>query len=315
MMGLLFFICLVVSFLFSGIESGVLSVNRVRLRHHARRGEEAALTLDAMLLRMERLMTTVVIITSAANVVAIALLYTWFTAWLGIAGAIGALAVALPVFVFGLEFLPKAIFRRFPYRTLVIFARILAGATWLLSPVTGLGSLLVKPLFRSGREIASGRIASVEALRRTVELDSLAGRRSPAEQAMIENILDFRSLRAGDLMQPLEEVPAVAPETEVTELLRRAAQLDAKRFLVRDADGELVGLVRTLDFLFDGVQSGRVQSYMRRVVTIRAGERAMEALRRMRAARLSLAVVHSRAGKPIGVLTADHLVNRLLRGR
>ncbi len=314
-MAFLFLLCLVVSFLFSGIESGVLSVNRVRLRHNARRGEEAALKLDVMLQRMERLMTTVVLITSAANVVAIALLYSWFTGWLGIAGAIGALAVALPVFVFGLEFLPKAIFRRFPYRTLVFFARILAGATWLLSPVTGLGSLLIKPLFRSGREAASGRIASVEALRSTVALDEAAGRRTAGERAMIEHILDFRTLRAGDLMQPLDEVPTVTPETEVGVLLRRAAQGDAKRFLVRDADGEVVGLVRTLDFLFDGVQAGRVQSYMRRVVTIRAGERAMEALRRMRAARLSLAVVQSRAGKPIGVLTADHLVSRLLGGR
>lgn len=311
----LFLACLVVSFTFSGIESGVLSVNRVRLRHNARRGEEAALKLDELLARMERLMTTVVLITSAANVVAVALLYTWFTGWFGIVGAIVALAAALPIFVFGLEFLPKAIFRRFPYRTLVVFARILAGATWVLSPLVTIGALLIKPLFRSGRESVSGRIASIEDLRRTVAADEAAGTRTAVERAMIDHVLDFRALRAGDLMLPLEEVPRISPETEISELLRQAAQTDARRFLVVDADGEVVGLVRTLDLLFDGVRTGRVQSYMRRIVTVRAGERAMEALRRLRAARISLALVQSRVGRPIGVLTAEHLVRRLLGGR
>lgn len=314
-MTFVFLASLFVSFLFSGIESGVLSVNRVRLRHNARLGEEAALQLDALLLRMERLMTTVVLITSAANVVAVTVLYHWFTERLGVGGAIAALAVALPIFVFGLEFLPKAIFRRFPYRTLVVFARILAAATWILSPVIALGALLVKPIFRSGREVVSGRIASVEDLRRTIAADEAAGVRTTAERAMIESVLDFRALRAGDLMLPLDEVPSVAPETPVGELRRQAAQRDARRFLVVDADGEIVGLVRTLDLLFDGVETGRVQSYMRRVVTVRAGERAMEALRRLRAARLSLAVVQNRVGRPIGVLTSDHLVRRLLGGR
>src|SRR5690606_8596581 len=53
--------CLIVSFTFSGIEYGVLSVNRVRLRHYARRGEEAAQKLDSLLTRIERLMVTVVV--------------------------------------------------------------------------------------------------------------------------------------------------------------------------------------------------------------------------------------------------------------
>ncbi|MDD5199309.1 MAG: CNNM domain-containing protein [Terrimicrobiaceae bacterium] len=309
-----FLACLVVSFTFSGIESGVLSVNRVRLRHYARRGEEAAQNLDRLLTRIERLMMTVVLMTNAANIVAISILYMQFTKWMGPFGAIAALAVALPVFIFGLEFLPKAIFRRFPYRTLVVFARILTAADWLLAPVTNLAGWIVRPFFRAGREVESGRIVSVEGLKRTIAQAEPKGQRPATERSIIEHIIDFRALRAGDLMMPLDRVPQAGPDTPIADLLRRASELDASRFLVIESNGDVGGLVRVIDLLFDGVRSGRVQSYMRRVVTVKSGERAMTAVRKLRASRLPVAVVLDADGRPAGLLTSDHLVRRLLGG-
>jgi CBS domain containing-hemolysin-like protein len=314
MIWLAFFACLLVAFTFSGIEAGVLSVNRVRLRHNARNGEEAAQNLDRLLTRIERLMTTVILITNGANIVAITVLYMKFTDWMGPWGAVPVLLVALPVFVFGIEFLPKAIFRRFPYRTLVIFARILTVADWLLAPFINLGSLLVKPLLRAGRESESGRIVSVEDLRRSLAIGDTPGQKAPPERALIDNIVAFRPLRAADLMQPLDDVPCIGPDVAVTELLRRASNLDASRFLVVGGDGAVSGFVRVMDLLFDGVKSGRVQSYMRRIVTVGAGDRAMDALKKLRDARLPVAVVLGAEGRPAGVLTAEHLVRRLLGG-
>jgi CBS domain containing-hemolysin-like protein len=314
MIWLAFFASLLVSFLFSGIESGVLSVNRVRLRHYARRGEEAAQKLDRLLERVERLMTTVVLITNAANIVAVTLLYTQLTRWMGPLGAVVTLLVLLPVFVLGLEFLPKAIFRRFPYRTLVIFARMLTAAHWLFAPIVSLGAWLVGPLFRAGREAESGRIATVEDFKRHIALAEARGLRTKVERSMLEHVVDFRSLRAGDVMMPLEHVPQIASEATVAELLRLAAQNDESRFLVIEADGSVGGIVRVLDLLLDGVRAGRVQSYVRLVVTVAVQEPALDALTKLRAARLPLAVVTGAKDQPKGILTSEDLVRRLLGG-
>jgi CBS domain containing-hemolysin-like protein len=314
MIWLAFFACLLVSFLFSGIESGVLSVNRVRLRHYARRGEEAAQKLDTLLERVERLMTTVVLITNAANIVAVTLLYSQLTRWMGPLGAVVTLVILLPIFVLGLEFLPKAIFRRFPYRTLVIFARMLTAAHWLLAPVVNLGAWALGPFFRGGREDESGRIVTVEDFKRHIALAESRGQRTSAERAMLDHVVDFRALRARDVMQPLEKVPQLPSETPIGELLRKAAETDESRFLVREADGEVSGMVRVLDLLLDGVNTGRVQSYVRRVVMVGADEQALEALTKLRAARLPLAVVTDAQGRPEGVLTSEDLVRRLLGG-
>jgi putative hemolysin len=307
-------LCISVSFLFSGIESGVLSVNRVRLRHHARRGEEAARQLDALLLRIERLMITVVLITNAANILAVTLLYAQFTKWLGPWGGVAALAVALPVFIFGLEFLPKAIFRRFPYRTLVVFARILTGAHWLFAPLVNFAAWTVRPLFHAKREEVSGRIVAVEDLQRALAEDGSTAQFSATERNLMVHIVDFRPLRAGDLMQPLDGVQQVSAETPIDRLLRDAADSGAEQFLVMEPDGSAGGIVRVTDLLLDGVSAGRVQSYVRRVVAVPENERALETLRKLRAARLPLAVVMDGSQKPAGVLSSEQLVRRLLGG-
>lgn len=306
--------CLFISFLFSGIESGVLSVNRVRLRHYARQGEEAAQKLDHLLLRLERLMITVVLITNGANILAVTLLYTQFTKWLGAPGAIVALLVALPIFILGLEFLPKAIFRRFPYRTLVVFAHILTTAHWLFAPIVNAAAWVLRPIFYSSRESESGRIVAVEDLQRVLGQSAEAGHLGDVERTLMKHIVDFRPLRAADLMQPLDGVPQARPDSAISDVLRLAAETDAEQFIVMDDDGEVGGLVRVLDLLLDGVNSGRVQSYVRRVVAVPEGERAVEILRKLRAARLPMAVVLDAEGKPAGVLASERLVRRLLGG-
>lgn len=306
--------CVLVSFLFSGIESGVLSVNRVRLRHNALRGEQAAQQLDVLLKRIERLMITVVLITTAANILAITLLYANFTKWLGPGGAVAALLVALPVFVFVFEFLPKAIFRRFPYRTLVVFARILTTAHWLFAPLVNFAAWVMRPVFHAGREDVSGRIVAIEDLQRALAQDGGAGQFSGVERRLIGNIVDFRPLRAGDLMRPLDSVPQASAEMPIEQLLRSATETGAEQFLVIEADGSVGGLIRVTDLLLDGVSAGRVQSYVRRVISVASGERALETLRKLRAARLPLAIVTNGAQKPAGVLSSEQLVRRLLGG-
>jgi len=310
MIWIAFLASLCVSFLFSGIESGVLSVNRVRLRHYALRGEEAARKLDAMLSRIERLVATVVLITNAANVVAITLLYRQFGKLLGESwGATATLVVAFPLFVLGLEFLPKAIFRRFPYRTLVIFARILTMAHWVLGPVVNLGAWLLGPIFRKTAQGGS-RIVSVEDLRRHMAV----GGRTEAERDLIEHVVDFRSLTAADLMIPMDQVPHTFPDTPIADLLKTGAEEGTDRFLVVDRSGGASGMIQITDLLYDGVSSGRVQSYVRRIATVAPEEIAIDALVKMRGARLSLAVVADSAGRPLGVLVRDQLVRRLLGG-
>ena len=58
---LLFGICLLISFLYSGIEAGLTSLNRARLRSRIHQGEPAAIRLGRLLAHTGRLLATVLL--------------------------------------------------------------------------------------------------------------------------------------------------------------------------------------------------------------------------------------------------------------
>ena len=66
--------CWIISFLFSGIEAGLLALNPVRLRHRAKSGDHGARRLQKMLKQPERLLITVLLVTNAADIIALIIL-------------------------------------------------------------------------------------------------------------------------------------------------------------------------------------------------------------------------------------------------
>src|SRR5450432_4841188 len=98
-------ICLLISATFSGIEAGILSVNRVRLRNRLNRGDKAAIKLDRLLSRPERLLVTVLIVTNLMNISAMILGTQEVVRELGSAGYFLAFAISLPIYLLGIELL------------------------------------------------------------------------------------------------------------------------------------------------------------------------------------------------------------------
>src|SRR6267143_665537 len=127
--------CWIISFFFNGIESGLLSIDPVRLRQNVKRRVPAALQLNRLLKRPERLLATVLLVTNAADIVALLLLTRQLVRSYHYAGYFFALAVALPVYLFLLSVLPKSLFRRFPFHALARLAGVLEFASMLFSPL------------------------------------------------------------------------------------------------------------------------------------------------------------------------------------
>jgi len=312
---ILFLCCLVVSFMFSGIEAGVLSVSRVRLRYRASQGERSAAKLEELLRRVEHLMVTVVLINGAANIAAIAILYGWFARWLGSTGGIAAVAVAIPVFVGLLEFLPRAIFLRFPYRTLSGFVRVLAVAHTVFVPVVQLGERMLRAVFGSRIRPARFRCAGVEDILNAVRASSADGCVSPTARDFVSRVTAFRDVRVRDVFVPFSDATSVCPETFVAQILDRARSGGVDRFALIDAEGVCHGIVRAFDLLRDGVVQGRAQSYVRRVPEFVLNTPARDALTLLRAARVSTGVVLDLRGVSVGLIHSEALVRQLLAGK
>lgn len=190
--------CLAASFLFSGTEAGILSLNRLRLRHLARQKDRAAIQLQQLLERPARLLVTALIITSLLNIVALVLLVNTLVSWFGWPGYFFTLVFGLPLFLLVVELLPQAVFRRIPYRRLASLAILLDVASIVLTPAIYVGSLFATGVLglRRPREIFVAR----EDLKYVTSEVERMGMLSSIERQMIHNVVDFRSVKVRDVM-------------------------------------------------------------------------------------------------------------------
>src|SRR5437763_16339102 len=91
--------CWIISFFFNGIESGLLSIDPVRLRQNVKRRVPAALQLNRLLKQPQRLLATVPLVTNAADIIALLLPTSQLVRWYHNTGFFLAFAIALPVFL------------------------------------------------------------------------------------------------------------------------------------------------------------------------------------------------------------------------
>lgn len=305
--------CWVVSFLFNGIEAGLMSIDPVRLRHNVKLNRPAAVRLDRLLKSPERLLVTVLLITNFVDIVALIFLARHFVSRFGATGFVFTVIVAIPIYLFVLGVLPKSLFRRFPFRALAALSRLLevsVAVLWLVLVVGGaIGRLLLpKPAKKTARLFAAR-----EELKQITAQSEREGSLTATERAMIHNVVDFQNVTARDVMKPLSKIESLAPDSTVDEALNLSRATGFDRLPVIDHKGDAIGLVNVLDILLDKDQPQSLSRFLRRMVTVQESEPAARAVQRLRAARLGVAAVVDQKRNLIGFVTSEDLVARLVR--
>ncbi len=305
--------CAVASFVFAGIEAGLLSINRVRLHHFARQRDSAALRLERLLRHPERVLFTALIITNLLNVCAIVLSTLELVGRYGEAGYAISVAAWLPSYIFVLQLLPKALFRRFPFRALAAVASIMRAADLLLSPVMILGGGLIDLLYPEKRKQEKRLFVARDDIRYFTSDSSQGGEMSPQERAMIHNVLDFRHVAAEELMMPLDRIPTVAAEASVNELLKVSREHRVDFVPIESADGRIEGAADIFEVLMEA-SAGRKNAgvYSRGLLQVAASDPVHQVIRRLRTSRTGLAIVVNQAGRAVGMVSARNLVRRMV---
>ena len=310
---LLFGVCLLVSFLYSGIEAGLTSLSRPRLRSRIHQGDRAAIRLGRLLAHPGRLLATVLLVTNFADVAALVILthalYLRGGGW----GCAAAGAIMLPVYLLGLQILPKSLFRRFPYRALVALVGLLETTSKFLWPLLALGSRLT-PASPASPDGKRGLFAARDDLKILAAEGERAGALSAAERGMIHNVIDFSTVPARELMRPMAGTMAMRADLRVADLLAFAREGQLDHVPVLDAAGKVVALVDVFALLLDRDPARLAAAYLRRPpLVVTPEEPALRVLRRLRASRLGVAAVLDGEARFAGIVRASDLAQRLVR--
>lgn len=219
--GTLIFLLLLSAF-FSSSETGLMTLNRYRLRHLARANHPGAKRAQKLLERPDRLIGLILLGNNFVNVLASAIT-TVIALRLGgePAIAVGAGALTLVILVFA-EVTPKTLAALHPERVAFPAAFVYGPLLWVLYPLVWIVNVVANGLLRLIRvhpEDSSTDALSQEELR-TVVLE--AGAMIPKRhQDMLLNIIDLEKVTVEDIMVPRKEVTGVDLEDDWDDIIRQ----------------------------------------------------------------------------------------------
>ena len=174
------------------------------------------------------------------------------------------------------------------------------------------GSFLGRFFFPE-RSRGRGRLFTArEELKQITAQSEREGSITATERAMIHNVVDFRGVKARDVMVPMAQVVAVRPDATVASAFEIARSSGVDRLPVISNEGRANGLINVLDVLLDKNGERSLNRYIRRIVTANEDEPAFRVVQRLRAARLGLAAVIDRQNNLAGIVTIEDLIRRLV---
>ena len=239
-------VMVLVSAWFAGSETGMMTLNRYKLRHQVKNGSRAARRVEKLLRRPDRLLSLVLIGNNLVNILASALA-TIVGMRLhgdeGVAVATGILTFVVLVFA---EVLPKTVAALYPERVAFPSSLLLVPLQYIMLPLVWLLNTITRLLMRMVGIRAEGAISSAlskEELRTIVyESRSLMSRRN---QDMLLSVLDLEKVSVDDIMVPRNEIVGINISDDWKSVVRQLSHSPHGRIvLFRDSLDDCVGMLR-----------------------------------------------------------------------
>lgn len=309
-------VCFLGSAFFSGIETGMISINRLRLRHLVRHKVKGADILQDFLNKPDDLLGTTLVGYNIVNTVLSIMLVSIATRAFGAAGSwLASVAVTLILLVF-CEYLPKAWFRSFPSRRCLPFARTLHVVGRILRPVSSSMMKIVKVLTPFVNETESGSATTItrDEVMHLVRESHKAGTLSDDEVRMITGVFELRAMTCGEIMSPRSNMFYIHPDTLYDDIVMFARAQKSNEFPVFDAEKSMfVGIVYLVDVLADESPRGKTaKDYMRPPQLVAASAPVDHILPRMRVTKQPIVLVMDAAYQVTGFITLDMVLEEIV---
>ena len=238
-------ILLALSAFFSGSETGLMSLNRYKMKHLAEQGHKGAILASKLLEKTDVLLSFILICNNLVNIAASAIatvIGMRIAGDAGVAAATGILTFVMLVFA---EILPKTIAAIYPERISFFVSYILVPLKRIILPLVFLMNLIINglmKLFRIHKDEHQG--LSAEELRGVV-LE--AGKFIPTEhQEMLVSILDMEKVTVEDIMVPRNDIGGIDIDDDWKAIMRQLTGAAHARVVIYkgNMDKNVLGMLR-----------------------------------------------------------------------
>lgn len=242
---------ILLSAFFSSSETGMMSLNRYRLRHLVKQKHRGAMRASRLLDRPDRLIGVILIGNNFVNILASAIATMIALRLMGEAGVAVATAMLTLVILIFAEVTPKTVAAIKPEQVAFPASLILSPLLKLLYPFVWLVNTICNGLLRMLGFNAAAKVndhLSSEELRTIVhEAGALIPRRN---QSMLLSILDLDTVTVEDIMIPRNEIVGIDINDDISTILNTISQSPHTRIpLYQEELNNVVGMVHVRQIL------------------------------------------------------------------
>ncbi|NBD73940.1 DUF21 domain-containing protein [Patescibacteria group bacterium] len=297
------------SALFSGLTLGYFTLETGSLKRRAKLGDMRAAAILPLRSRGNHLLTTLLLGNVAVNSV--------LAIFLGeLAGGLAASLIATAlIFLFG-EILPQAVISRNALRVGSVCAPFVQALMWVSSPVT-------YPIARTLDRLLGEELPTLYSRHELMEIiaeheDSEHSTIDADEERILHGALNFSHLTVREVMTPWERVVAFDENRRLThELFEEIGEQGYSRYPIYSGTREnVVGILFAKNLLTEDPEisiKDTEDAFDQRLLRVKPTMKLDVILAKMLKERLHLALVESRLGAALGVITLEDIIEEIIQ--
>jgi CBS domain containing-hemolysin-like protein len=304
----------IMSAYFSATETAFSSLNRIRIKNMAEKGNKKASLVMRLSENYDSLLSTILIGNNIVNIASASLATVLFVKLLGneMGPSVSTIVTTIVVLIFG-EVSPKSIAKESPEKFALFSAPFLNMLMVLLTPCNFLFRQWKKLLSKIIKSSDESGITEEEFLS-IVEEAKQDGGIDEQENMLIRSALEFTEQEAVDILTPRMDITAVSTETTKEEIAAVFADTAYSRLpIFEDTIDHIVGIIYQKDFYSDVYHANKeISEIIRPALFVPKNKKIGVLLKELQQKKIHIAVVLDEYGGTVGIITLEDILEELV---
>ena len=315
---ILLIILLGISAFFSGSETALMAISRLRLEHLAETVPKKAKRVNQALKAPDKLIGTILLGNNLVNVGMSALATALAISIWGERGIVYVTGVLTLVILIFAEITPKVYAKYFNERVSFLSAPILNLIMILFNPIVAFVTFISnKILLLIGIDISriEKPLMTEEEIRTCIKVGWSDGALTDEERKMLGRVFTLNDKTIGEVMVPAKNMTVVSLNDSIEKIVKTVLATGYSRFPVsRDSRSDIIGFIHSKDLfqLISEEDHHSVEEILRPPIFVLPDKKIDAQLRSFKARKIHQAVVRDYEEQVVGLITLEDILEELV---
>ncbi len=308
-------ILLALSGFFSGTETALIAVDRIKIRQLVKKRNKSAILVEEFKANPQKMLTTILIGNNVVNIAAAAIATTVaLQMFANFAISISVGIMTFLILVLG-EITPKSLAVQHSEAISLFVIKPIKWLSIILSPIIWFLNGFTKIIIRIIGKVEEQPMTEQD-IKTMVTMGAEVGAIHETEKQMIHRIFKFNDISVEDVMTPRSEVKGISKDATLEDVNELLAETPFSRLPVYKKDlDEIEGIFYVKDawnYLAEGKTATKVSKLARAVLFVHQTKKIDKLLAEFRQTRNNMAVVVDDYGGMLGIVTLEDLLEEIV---